>query len=340
MPQSKARPIVFAYLSLLFSINCQNNTWGKFWDVNASTIAVDPLAACKAAVAGDALAMICVPANTTGFSRGGGAPLVGATPIHTVASITGFAIGKYEIQKGEWSTVLTWANINGYSNLSTGTGSTNQHPIGTLNWRDTIVWCNAASERNGLTPVYYDDAAFTIVRKDANNGAIDFTPGGRDNPYVKWGANGYRLATEAEWEYAARYIDGTTFLRGDAPTGWIDSNSNGLVDAAEYDFSVVVTGGAIAAVGTRAANVLGIHDMNGNMGEWVWDAYFSGYGAGGSPHTDADSQGPAYAGGNRALRGHAFGDGSSTYVASAGRGAQSSPSAAGAERGLRVVRRP
>jgi hypothetical protein len=69
MPHAKiARPIVITYLSLFLTLNCQNSSWGKFWDVSPAV--VDPLAACRSAVAGDAFSMICVPANTTGFSRG------------------------------------------------------------------------------------------------------------------------------------------------------------------------------------------------------------------------------------------------------------------------------
>ncbi|AFM11931.1 hypothetical protein [Turneriella parva] len=116
MPHARfVRPIVFTYLSLLLTLNCQNNSWGKFWDVSAA--AVDPLAVCRSAVAGDAFSMICVPANTTGFSRGWAGL---ATLVHTVASISSFAIGKYEVIYSDWETVRLWAIANTYSFANNG----------------------------------------------------------------------------------------------------------------------------------------------------------------------------------------------------------------------------
>jgi len=109
--------------------------------------------------------MVSVPANTTGFEMG----FVGvdfAEPVHTVASINAFNIGKYEIKYFEWITVYNWAVNNGYTFANTGEmggqccGSTvelnYQHPVTEISWRDSITWCNALSELEGLTPVYYN----------------------------------------------------------------------------------------------------------------------------------------------------------------------------------------
>ena len=278
--------------------------------------------------------MACVPANTTGFPRTNS----------VVASITAFAIAKYEVTYADWSAVKAWSAGNGYSFVNNGTignsntGST-QQPATSMNWREMIVWCNAASQESGLTPVYYTDAGMTTPLKVATTtGGINAAAGSEDNPYVNWSANGFRLATGAEWEYAFRYLTSSSFTPDTAPSGWVDSNSNATVDDPSENDPVGWSSGNSSAtqpVGGKLPNALGIYDMSGNAYELVWD--WNGAYSNASPYTDADSKGPN-AGTARDVRGGSYGA-AAIFMVGNWHGS-TTPNAGDSQRGFRVVRRP
>lgn len=162
--------------------------------------------------------------------------------------VPAFQIGKYEVTYGEWQKVQNWALQHGYDLNGAGRLSSPQNPVIGVSWYDALKWCNARSEMEGLTPVYEVD------------GAIYKT--GETIPSVNQSANGYRLPTDAEWEWAAR--------GGASSRGFIYSGSDEVNEVAWHFGSFV--GQGTKAVGTKLQNELGLHDMSGNVFEWCWDS--------------------------------------------------------------------
>jgi formylglycine-generating enzyme required for sulfatase activity len=184
----------------------------------------------------------------------------GTLPQGADQSISTFQIGKYEVTWDEWRTVRAWAVNNGF-NMNTGNGSFGNHPVTHVSWYDVVKWCNARSEAEGLVPVYSVNG--TVYRTG------EFGMFGSAVVVRNMAANGYRLPTEDEWEWAA--------LGGVLSQNYTYSGSNDIslvawfldnsIGAAENQFD----GRGTWPVGQKVPNELGLHDMSGNVMEWCED---------------------------------------------------------------------
>lgn len=183
-----------------------------------------------------------------------------AKPVHTV-TLSPFSMAKYEITYAKWMEVKDWGGSHGYSfnrpgemGGEDGGGTQDEnHPVTDIEWYDAVLWCNALSEKEGRTPCYYDSPSQSTVYR---SGRINI-----DSQYVKWEADGYRLPTEAEWEYACRAGTITEYSFGNS----IDSSD------ANYNGNEKGT----TSVGSYSPNPWELYDMHGNVWEWCWDWYHS-----------------------------------------------------------------
>jgi len=225
--------------------------------------------------------------------------LADALPVHGV-TVSPFFMDKFDVTRELWLEVYNWAVGHSYTFDNAGSFTGNNHPVQTVNWYDAVKWCNARSEKAGLTPCYYTTATQGTVYK---TGRIELL-----NTFVKWTANGYRLPTETEWEKAARGgLSGKRFPWGDTISS-TKANYNSSTSYA-YDLGPVrgytYGSGSTSPVNNYAPNGYGLYDMAGNVWQWCWDWYNPTWYGQASATTD-DPHGPPMAQSYRELRGGAW----------------------------------
>ena len=185
---------------------------------------------------------------------------------HRVVLSCDFMLAKTAVTQGQWASVMgrNPANFNG-----------KERPVENVNWDDAVLFCNQLSEREGRTPAYA-----------VNRGEVSWDQA----------ANGYRLPTESEWEYACRAGSETPFHFGDRiSTAQVNYDGNypyGGGPVGEFRRETVL-------VGSLPANAWGLHETHGNVYEWCWDWY------GAYPGAVTDPVGPAL-GTRRVLRGSSW----------------------------------
>lgn len=157
-------------------------------------------------------------------------------PVHNVHISKSFYMCTHEVTQEEWQEVMD-------THPSYWEGS--HLPVGNISWYDAVEYCNRRSREQGLETCYTGEG---------QNITCDFS------------SNGYRLPTEAEWEYAAG--------GGDRSRQYVYAGSNDIDDVAWYTGN---SGLMAHEVELKSANQVGLYDMSGNVWEWCWDKYGKHY---------------------------------------------------------------
>ena len=205
---------------------------------------------------------VLIPAGS--FQMGSNEGYDDNKPVHDVTITKPFYMGKYEVTQAEYE---KYCSYTGTDSPDSSYGDGDNYPAYYVSWYDALVYCNKRSIAEGLTPCYSINDS---TEPDEWGTVPTFSDSVWDAVECDWNANGYRLPTEAEWEYAARAGDNTV----DSLTysGTSDVNKLG-----EYAWYMDNSNSTTHEVGTKLPNAFGLYDMSGNVYERCWNWHTNKY---------------------------------------------------------------
>ena len=194
----------------------------------------------------NSIGMRLVPIEAGSFTMGTNEGEEDEKPAHLVRITRPFYLGKYEVTQEEYERVTksnpSWFSESGEGNVVAAGQDTRRMPVEQVSWLDAVKFCNALSEKENLN-LFYDVDGDNVTVPD-------------------WNGPGYRLPTEAEWEYSCRAGKDDKYLF-----------QEGATHLGEFAWYVRSSGGRVHRVSEKAANAWGLHDMHGNVWEWCFDGF-------------------------------------------------------------------
>jgi len=215
--------------------------------------------------------MVVIPAKDASFQMGSDRGALDEMPVHTVRFTHNFWMDTTEVTQGDYDALMR-LYYSGYStpNWRSHYGVGSRYPAYEITWGDAALYCNARSRRDGFDTVY----TYTAI-----NGAPGYGCN-LDSVRIDYSKNGYRLPTEAEWEFACRAGSNTDFFWGkncdpypSTPADTAEINRYAVWAENSWELGSGASDFGTHPVASKSPNGFGLYDIIGNLFEWHNDWY-------------------------------------------------------------------